>query len=126
MVAVGVDTHVQVGTLGVSFLMDFCGECRSCKMGLTNQCLNKRGDLGFKRDGGYGAFKLIPESVFFPVDADLEPTEATLLLDVMGTNGHAIKHAISQIITHRYAPADIQAAFELFFGGQTAKVMIQQ
>ena len=93
VVAAGPDTHTVIGTPGVTFLMDFCGECRSCKLGLTNQCLNKRGDTGFNRDGGYGAYELVSERTFFPVDLDLDLTEATLLLDVMGTSGHAIQRA---------------------------------
>jgi threonine dehydrogenase-like Zn-dependent dehydrogenase len=52
--AAGPDTHTPEGTPGVIYLMDFCGECRSCRQGFTNQCLNKRGDMGFNRDGGYG------------------------------------------------------------------------
>ena len=32
--AVGPDTHTPVGTLGVVFLMDFCGACRSCRLGV--------------------------------------------------------------------------------------------
>lgn len=93
VVAAGPNTRTTVGTHGVVFLMDFCGECRSCKLGLTNQCLNKRGDMGFNRDGGYGPYELLPENVFFPIDADVDLTEATMLLDVMGTNGHAISRA---------------------------------
>ena len=73
--------------------MDFCGECRSCKLGLTNQCLQKRGDMGFNRDGGYGIYELVPESIFLPVPAGLPLTEATLLLDVMGTTAHALRRA---------------------------------
>src|SRR5579859_4242672 len=42
VIAVGPGTHTPPGTSGVVFLMDFCGECRSCKLGLTNQCLHKR------------------------------------------------------------------------------------
>jgi D-arabinose 1-dehydrogenase-like Zn-dependent alcohol dehydrogenase len=53
VVAGGSGTRTAVGTSGVVFLMDFCGECRSCRLGYTNQCLGKRGDLGFNRDGGY-------------------------------------------------------------------------
>ncbi len=49
--------------------------------------------MGFNRDGGYGVYELVPENIFFAVDADLPLTEATLLLDVMGTNGHAIRRA---------------------------------
>lgn len=56
VVAVGPDTSTEIGTTGGIFLMDFCGECRSCKAGYTNQCLAKRGDMGFNRDGGYGAY----------------------------------------------------------------------
>ena len=52
--APGPGTDDSVGTLGAIFLMDYCGACRSCRLGYTNQCLNKRGDMGFNRDGGYG------------------------------------------------------------------------
>lgn len=93
VVAAGPDTHPPVGTPGVVFLMDFCGECRSCRLGLTGQCLAKRGDMGFNQDGGYGVYELVHENIFFPVDADLSMTEATMLLDIMGTNGHAIRRA---------------------------------
>jgi threonine dehydrogenase-like Zn-dependent dehydrogenase len=93
VVAAGPETHTSVGTPGVVFLMDFCGECRNCRQGLTGQCLAKRGDMGFNRDGGYGVYELVHESIFFPVDPDLPMTEATLLLDIMGTNGHGIRRA---------------------------------
>jgi threonine dehydrogenase-like Zn-dependent dehydrogenase len=93
VVAVGTNTCTAVGTAGGIFLMDFCGECRSCKTGYTNQCLAKRADMGFNRDGGYGTYELINENIFFPVEADISATEATLLLDVMGTGGHSIKRA---------------------------------
>jgi threonine dehydrogenase-like Zn-dependent dehydrogenase len=90
VVAAGPGTHTPVGTTGVVFLMDFCGECRSCRLGFTNQCLQKRGDMGFNRDGGYGQYELVHENIFFPVPDEFSPTEATLLLDIMGTGGHAI------------------------------------
>ena len=93
VVAAGPGTRVAVGTPGVVYLMDYCGACRSCRLGYTNQCLRKRGDMGFTEDGGYGVYELIHETIFFPVDAGLSPVEATLLLDVMGTTGHAIRRA---------------------------------
>lgn len=71
VVAAGEETTTPVGTPGVVFLMDFCGACRSCRQGFTNQCLAKRGDMGFNRDGGYGVFELVQETVFFPVGDDL-------------------------------------------------------
>jgi threonine dehydrogenase-like Zn-dependent dehydrogenase len=91
--ACGPESTTALGTLGVVFLMDYCGRCRSCLVGSTNQCLAKRADMGFTRDGGFGAFELVHESNFFAVDPDLDPAEATLLLDTMGTSGHAIARA---------------------------------
>ncbi len=91
--AAGPNTTTPAGTPGAIFLMAFCGACRSCLLGHTNQCLGKRGDLGFSRDGGYGPYELVPETVFFPVDDDLPLAHATLLLDIMGTGGHAIGQA---------------------------------
>jgi threonine 3-dehydrogenase len=91
VVDAGPETRTGVGTHGVIYLMDFCGECRNCSQGFTNQCLNKRGDVGFNRDGGYGGYVSVNENVFFPVDEDIPLTEATLLLDIMGTTRHAIE-----------------------------------
>jgi threonine 3-dehydrogenase len=91
VVAAGPGTQTPVGTTGAVFLMDFCGDCRSCRLGFTNQCLQKRADMGFNRDGGYGQYELIHENIFFPVPDEFSATEATLLLDIMGTGGHAVE-----------------------------------
>lgn len=88
--AAGPSAVTAAGTAGVVFLMDFCGQCRSCRRGATNQCLQKRADMGFTHDGGYGPYILIHENIFFPVEPDLPLTEATLLLDIMGTGSHAL------------------------------------
>ncbi|MEA2650526.1 MAG: threonine 3-dehydrogenase [Chloroflexota bacterium] len=93
VVAAGPGTNTPVGTLGVVFLMDFCGACRSCRAGATNQCLVKRADMGFTHDGGLGQFELVHETNFFATGPDLEAAEATLLLDVMGTTSHALARA---------------------------------
>lgn len=91
--ATGAMTSTAVGTRGVVFLMEFCGECRSCRIGATNQCLAKRADMGFTHDGGYGPYEVVAESVFFPITDDIEIGNATMLLDVMGTAGHALRRA---------------------------------
>jgi threonine dehydrogenase-like Zn-dependent dehydrogenase len=91
--ATGVGTSTAVGTRGVVFLMDFCGACRSCLIGATNQCLAKRADMGFTDDGGYGPYELVHESHFFPISDGIELGNATMLLDVMGTSGHALARA---------------------------------
>lgn len=89
----GPDTSIAAGTPGVVFLMDFCGQCRCCKLGATNQCLAKRADMGIADDGGFGPYEIVHESNFFPVPDDLDLGLATMLLDVMGTSGHALGRA---------------------------------
>ncbi len=93
VIAAGPETRTPVGTPGVIFLMDFCRTCRSCRLGLTNQCLRKQADMGFTHDGDYGVYELIHENIFFPIDADLPFADATMLLDVMGTSTHALRRA---------------------------------
>jgi threonine 3-dehydrogenase len=95
VVMAGSETSVKVGTRGVVFLMDYCGQCRSCLLGYTNQCLHKRADIGFTHDGGYGEYLLVHENIFFAIDDDLSYSDSTLLLDVIGTGGHAIRRALS-------------------------------
>ena len=90
VLAAGEGTSTPAGTRGAVFLMDYCGTCRSCLAGYTNQCLAKRNDMGFTADGGYGPFEVVHETNFFEVPAELTGAEATLLLDVMGTGGHAL------------------------------------
>lgn len=93
VVATGGQTSIPVGTRGVVFLMDFCGHCRSCRIGATNQCLAKRADMGFDSDGGYGPYEVVHESNFFAITDDIEIGNATMLLDVMGTSSHALGRA---------------------------------
>jgi threonine 3-dehydrogenase len=94
VVSVGDAVSTPVGTHGIVYLMDYCGACRSCLAGATNQCTAKRADMGFTHDGGYGPYEHVHESNFFRVPADLDLAEATLLLDVMGTTGHALRRAM--------------------------------
>lgn len=93
VLAAGEGTSTPAGTRGAVFLMDFCGECRSCRYGATNQCFAKRADMGFTHDGGYGPYELVHESNFFPITDDIEIGNATMLLDVMGTSSHALGRA---------------------------------
>ncbi|GGD59055.1 alcohol dehydrogenase catalytic domain-containing protein [Paenibacillus nasutitermitis] len=93
VIAGGTGTTTSPGTPGVVFLMAFCGECSNCKNDFTNLCLNKQADYGFSDDGGYAPYMVVKEHVFFPIDPQIPFAEATLLLDIMGTGGHAIKRA---------------------------------
>jgi threonine 3-dehydrogenase len=92
--AAGAGTATSPGTPGVVYLMDYCGGCRSCRAGATNQCLAKHADVGFTRDGGYGPYALVGEAAFFAIDPSLPFATATLLLDVMGTSRHALERGM--------------------------------
>lgn len=90
VIAAGTGTSTAIGTRGAVFLMDYCGSCRSCRLGHTNQCLAKRADMGFTHDGGYGPYEVVRDSNFFAVPQSVSAADATLLLDVMGTSSHAL------------------------------------
>lgn len=90
VIAAGAGAATPTGTRGAVFLMDYCGDCRSCRLGHTNQCLAKRADMGFTKDGGYGPYEIVHESNFFAVPPSVSAADATLLLDVMGTSSHAL------------------------------------
>jgi threonine 3-dehydrogenase len=92
IVAVGAGVEHSIGTHGAVFLMQFCGACRSCRTSATNQCLDKHGDVGFTRDGGYQPYIAVSASSFFPTP-QIDPVDAPILLDIMGTGGHAIDRA---------------------------------
>ncbi|WP_197511166.1 alcohol dehydrogenase catalytic domain-containing protein [Tessaracoccus coleopterorum] len=89
----GTGTSLAPGTRGAIYLMDFCGECRSCGVGSTNQCSAKRQDVGQSSDGGFGPYAIVHENHFFPIPDDVSYVEATMLLDVMGTSTHALRRA---------------------------------
>lgn len=52
--ATGPGVALPAGALVAVYLMDYCGRCRSCRVGATNQCLSKRADVGFTVPGGTG------------------------------------------------------------------------
>tara|TARA_E500000075_G_scaffold133862_1_gene148898 strand:- start:657 stop:1691 length:1035 start_codon:yes stop_codon:yes gene_type:complete len=89
----GKNAKFEIGMKGAVYLYDYCNKCRSCQLGLTNQCLHKNCDYGFNVDGAFCEYYLVNDYVFFPVDESVDVINATLLLDVMGTGGHATKRA---------------------------------
>lgn len=93
VVEAGADTTTPPGARGVVFLMAYCGKCRHCLRGATNICLDKGGDVGFTHDGGLGPYSVVEERTFFAIDDDVPFALATMLLDVMGTSGHALDRA---------------------------------
>ncbi|TQK17722.1 propanol-preferring alcohol dehydrogenase [Microbacterium sp. SLBN-154] len=94
--AAGQNTSTPVGTRGVIYFKEYCGSCRSCAAGHTSLCSQKRASTGMTTDGGYGPWELIAEQQFFAIPDDVPFDLATMLLDAMGTTGHAWKRALHE------------------------------
>jgi propanol-preferring alcohol dehydrogenase len=88
----GVDAP-RPGTRGVVYLVDFCGTCAACRRGWTNVCLDRRRMYGFDAPGGFADYQVVRAGCFVPVDPRVRPGQATALLDLLGTAGHALRRA---------------------------------
>jgi threonine 3-dehydrogenase len=88
----GVDAP-RTGTRGVVYLVDFCGACAACRRGWTNICLDRRRMYGFDAPGGFADYQVVRAGCFLPVDRRVRPGQATALLDLLGTAGHALRRA---------------------------------
>lgn len=145
--AVGDGITVAPGTPGVVYLMDFCGRCRSCLVGATNQCLAKRADMDLVIDttrkqaarqaalgllAKRGVFVCVGHGEGFTVDvsADLIAPERALLgseyfrYDELPANLEMLRtdHAfLGQIITHRFPIGEISQAFATFVWVRAAR-----
>jgi threonine 3-dehydrogenase len=84
------------GERGVVYLVDYCGACAACRARSTNMCLRKRGMYGFTADGGYADCVAVRAQCWLPVSSDIALDEATMLLDLLGTSGHAFRRAGSR------------------------------
>ncbi|AWM00546.1 zinc-dependent alcohol dehydrogenase family protein [Bradyrhizobium amphicarpaeae] len=68
-----------------------CGHCAACKRGDTQMCLEVSSLIGWNRPGGYAEYVPVPENCLLPVPDDIEDSLAPLLLDTIGTSGHAVR-----------------------------------
>jgi threonine dehydrogenase-like Zn-dependent dehydrogenase len=91
VVATGRGVDVPVGTRGIVYIPIFCGACRRCTAGLTNQCLQLSQLIGWQRDGGFAEHVDIPARCLLPVPDDISLPVAVLGLDTVGTAAHALR-----------------------------------
>jgi len=91
----GPETTAAVGARVALYIHHFCGQCRFCKAGETNRCLNVLGgQVGFNRPGGYAQFLTAPASCLIPLPADISDSEGVLLLDTIGTATYGIQYGL--------------------------------
>ena len=88
----GVDAP-GTGVPGVVYLVGFCGACAACRRGWTNVCLDRRQMYGFDTPGGFAEYQVVRADCFLPLDPRVPPGQATALLDLLGTAGHALRRA---------------------------------
>lgn len=86
---------VRTGTQAAAYLSVFCGVCTYCQRGLTNNCLNRRGLLGWSPpwNGGYAEYMAVPAQCVLPIDPGIGLDTAVLLLDTIGTAWHCLRLA---------------------------------
>jgi threonine dehydrogenase-like Zn-dependent dehydrogenase len=99
VVEVGPGCHMSVGSRVAAYIPLYCGECRFCRQGAGNICAHRRGLLGWSTDGGYAEYMVLPERNALPLADETSFEEGVLLLDTLGTSGHALRVA-------RYAEAE--------------------
>ena len=71
----------KVGDLVTAETMNWCGECRSCRMGMFNQC-ERLEEIGFTLDGGYAEYMVAKEKYCFDING---------LLKIYGTKDKALE-----------------------------------
>lgn len=93
VVARGADCGTEVGSRVAAYIPLYCGACRFCEQGAENLCQHKDGLLGWSTDGGYTEFMLLPDRNALVLDDRISFGEGVLLLDTLGTSGHALRLA---------------------------------
>jgi threonine dehydrogenase-like Zn-dependent dehydrogenase len=92
--------HPMHGTRCAVYIPLHCERCAACRRGDTQMCLEISSLIGWNRPGGYAEYVPVPENCLLPVPNDIEDSLAPLLLDVIGTSGHAVRF-VSRIVPPR-------------------------
>lgn len=92
--------HALHGRRCAVYIPLHCDRCVACKRGDTQMCLEVSSLIGWNRPGGYAEYVPVPENCLLPVPDDIEDSLAPLLLDTIGTSGHAVRFA-SRIVAPR-------------------------
>jgi len=83
--------HPMHGKRCAVYIPLHCGHCAACHRGDTQMCLEVSSLIGWNRPGGYAEYVPVPDNCLLPVPDDIENNLAPLLLDVIGTSGHAVR-----------------------------------
>jgi threonine dehydrogenase-like Zn-dependent dehydrogenase len=91
----GPGVSVSLGTRAAVYIHHYCGQCRFCRAGETNRCVNVLGgQIGFNRPGGYAQYLTVPATSLIPLPADISDAEGVLILDTIGTAAYGVKKGL--------------------------------
>ena len=94
----GPGSNAPLGARIALYIHHFCGQCRFCKAGETNRCVNVLGgQVGFNRPGGYAQYLTAPASCLIPLPEDISDSEGILILDTIGTATYGIKYGLRNL-----------------------------
>jgi D-arabinose 1-dehydrogenase-like Zn-dependent alcohol dehydrogenase len=65
-----------------------CGACLECMAGRDSRCERLRGWVGVHIDGGYAPFTVLPVHHAIPLPDEVDPVEATVVVDAGATSLH--------------------------------------
>src|SRR5699024_164783 len=90
----GKDVKLRIGQRVIIYIPIYCGKCKFCEVGNTNQCQNIKELVGWQRSGGYAEYVKVPEQNVIPIPDDISDEDGVLLLDTIGTAAHAVRLAM--------------------------------
>jgi propanol-preferring alcohol dehydrogenase len=76
--------------------MSPCGECRQCRRGADNYCVDSWHGRGFGLDGGLADYVVVGAGQVVPL-GDLDPTVVAPLTDAGATSYHAVKRTLPKL-----------------------------
>ena len=83
-------SDLTVGDAVAVACMSPCGECRWCRRGADNYCVDSWRGRGFGRDGGLASHLGVPRQELVPL-GDLDPRVVAPLTDAGATSYHAVQ-----------------------------------
>ncbi|WP_298871443.1 zinc-binding dehydrogenase [uncultured Bradyrhizobium sp.] len=102
--------HRRHGQRCAIYIPLHCGHCAACKRGDTQMCLEVSSLIGWNRPGGYAEYVPVPENCLLPVPDDIEDSLAPLLLDTIGTSGHAVRFVSRVVPANEAGPVLVMGA----------------
>ena len=93
VVEAGSGCRTAVGARVAVYIPTYCGACPLCTAGRENLCPHMKGLLGWATNGGYAEYMLVPDRNALRLDDRLSFEEGVILLDTIGTAGHALRLA---------------------------------